>query len=185
MESRPPPETLPTQAPPVATGRRHVTRRTLALSVAAAMAVVVIAAVALGALGGPIALPAFLPSTESPSTEVQTSSQITTTQESGPALHVLITIARKPISPGSTQIFIVAVSDPNGNPVPEASVRIEILSPTGNRTILEGLTGTDGQYARSWHVPASSESIGTFQVAVSATKAGYRTGQAQATFKAA
>jgi len=171
-ESLPPPRPREAQPSHIPTKRFPITRRTLALS-AASVAVIVIVAFAF--LGGPITLPPLS------GTTAQTASQTVTTQATGPPLQVGINIASNPVSPGSTQVIVITVQDPSGAAVSEASVRVEVLPPSGNNVTSEGLTNADGQYSYSWEIP-SSERIGEFQVKVTATKAGYSLGQAQATF---
>jgi len=174
-ERRMPPEPRQARRRLIPAGGFHVRRKVLVLSVAV---VVVVATVALAFLKGPTLLPVLLPSTLT-----QTSSQTATTYETGPPLKVRINIARNPVSAGSTQVVIVTVTDPNGNAISNASVRIEVLYSSGHREISEGLTGAEGMYNYAWHIMALAENVGTFQVSVSATKAGYQTGQAQASFE--
>ena len=154
----------------------RITRKTLALS---AIAAVVIVIVMLGFLGGPLTLPGLFSTTET-----QATSQATTTQETGPALDVEIGVTRNPISPGATQVLIVTVHERSGSAVSDASVRVEVVYPSGQNAVSEGLTDTNGRYVYALHITASPESTGTFQVTVSATKAGYQPGEAQTTFLA-
>jgi len=164
---------------PIRIGRLPMTRRALMLSLAG---VAVIVIVAFAFLGGPVTLPPLI--STGTSTSTQASSQTTTAQATGPVLEVAIRILRDPINLGSTQAIIVTVNDPGGGTVSDASVRVEVLYPSGQNVVSEGLTGTSGQYVYSWHIAVSDENVGTFQVTASATKAGYQLGQAQATFQA-
>jgi hypothetical protein len=150
-----------------------VTRRTLALAL---IGVAVVWAVALAFLASPLVAPRLVSTTRS-----QTFSQIGTLKVTGPPLYVEIKIAQNPVSPGSTQVVLVTVRDPSGTAVSDASVSIEVQSPSGQNVTSEGLTNADGQYAYTWDIPAS-RSIGVYQVIASATKAGYSAGYAQATF---
>jgi hypothetical protein len=156
-----------------------MTRRALLLSLAGAAVIVI---VALAFLGGPVTLPPLISTGTSAST--QASSQTTTAQGTGPVLEVAIRILRDPISLGTTQAVIVTVHDPGGGTVSNASVRVEVLYPSEQNVVSEGLTGTSGEYVYTWHIAVSAENVGTFQVTASATKAGYQLGQAQATFQA-
>lgn len=117
-------------------------------------------------------------------TNTQTSPQVVTSQATGPILQVQVEVANNPISAGSTQVLIVTVRDPDGSAIQNASVRIEVLSPTGQKASYEGLTDTNGKDVYAWHIIASADNIGTIQVTVSASKSGYQPGQAQTTFEA-
>lgn len=171
-EPSPPSQPGKARRRPIRIGRLPMTRRALMLSLAG---VAVIVIVAFAFLGGAIMLPPLS------GTAAQTTSQTVTTQATGPPLQVEINIASNPISPGSTQVIVITVQDPSGAAVSDASVRVQVLPPSGNNVTSEGVTNADGQYSYSWEIP-SSEKIGEFQVKVTATKAGYSLGQAKATF---
>ena len=175
-ESRPPPP--PSEARPrlVRPRRFHITRRALAFSVAG---VAVIVIVALAFLSGPVVFPPLS------GTGTQTTSQTVATQPTGPALQVEINVAYDPVTPGSMQEVIITVHDLNGNVISSASVLMEIVYPSGESVTLEGVTDANGQFTSAFRIAASADSIGTFQVRVSATMAGYEPGQAQATFQVA
>jgi hypothetical protein len=107
-----------------------------------------------------------------------------TTQGTGPTLHVQVDLAQNPIAVGALQVIIVTVVDPGGISVPNASVHIEIISPSGQAQTFDGSTDTNGQYSQAWHITASPDSVGTFRLSISAAKPGYQTGSAQDTFQA-
>ena len=172
-------------SPPIPVGkRRHrlvppkpvrITRKVLALSLAA---VIVIGVVAVAFLQGPSLLVGLIPTTET-----QTLPQTSTTQATGPVLQVQIDVVHDPVTLGTTQLLIVSVRDPTGNAVSNASVHVEVLYPSGQKATSDGVTRTNGQYLYGWYVPISAGS-GTVQVTASATKSGYQLGQSQATFQA-
>lgn len=112
-----------------------------------------------------------------------TSSQTVATQETGPPLQVEIDVVENPVSLGSMQGILIAVRDPNGTAISSALVRVEVLYPSGQSVVSEGLTNIYGQHNYSLNIAASPDNIGTCRVTVSATKSGYRPGQAQATFQ--
>jgi hypothetical protein len=109
------------------------------------------------------------------------------TSTQGGQLTVQVEVAENPTTLGSVQMIIVTVLDPTGHPVPEAIVHVEIAYPSasssGNPHVSEGSTDTNGAYRLTWQIMAVPDNLGTFQVKVSATKAGYETGQAEATFQ--
>jgi hypothetical protein len=107
-----------------------------------------------------------------------------TTQGTGPTLQVQVDLAQNPIAVGALQVIIVTVVDPGGISVPNASVHIEIIPPSGQAQTFDGSTNTNGQYSQAWHITASPDSVGTFRLSISAAKPGYQTGSAQATFQA-
>jgi hypothetical protein len=149
----------------------------LAFSVAGVALIVI---VALAFLRGPLTLPPL----STTNTQILTLSQTVTTQGTGPALQVYITIAENPVSPGSTQVVSVIVLDPGGLPIPDASVHIQVISPSGRTEVFDGSTDVNGYYSHNWQITASAENVGTYQVVVSAAKDGYQTGQANVTFQA-
>jgi ribosomal protein L40E len=106
-----------------------------------------------------------------------------TTSTSGGVLSVQINIANSPTTLGSIQTIIVTVRDQSGKPVPEATVHLEITSPSNHTDISEGSTDTNGAYNRVFQIEALPENVGTYQVKASATKTGYQTGQAETTFQ--
>ena len=203
VESKPVEPLSPTQAfeaqpRPVRASRFHVTRRALALS-AGVVALVVILTLAF--YTGVIVLP------PPPSTGAQTLSQAVTTQRTsvnaqtlsktvttqrttvatqgtGPKLQVQVDVTQDPIAVGALQVIIVTVADPGGNSVQNASVHIEVTSPSGQAQTFDGSTDTNGQYSQAWHIISSPDNVGTFRVSISAAKPGYQTGSTQATFQA-
>jgi len=176
-ESRPPPQ--PSEVRPRSTTARrfHIKRRALAFSVAG---VALILIVSLAFLRGPLTLPPL----STTNTQTLTLSQTVTTQGTGPALQVHIAIAKNPVSPGSTQVVSVIVLDPGGLPIPDASVHIQVISPSGQTDAFDVSTDANGNCSHSWHIAASADNVGTFQVIVSAAKDGYQSGRANATFQA-
>jgi ribosomal protein L40E len=106
-----------------------------------------------------------------------------TTSTSGGVLSVQINIANSPTTLGAIQTIIVTVLDQGGKPVPEATVHLEVTSPSGYTTVLEESTDASGVHTFVMQIQALQSSVGTFQVKASATKAGYETGQAEATFE--
>jgi hypothetical protein len=116
-----------------------------------------------------------------------TSTPTVVSLQTGGALSVQINIANDPAILGSIQTITLTVLDSKGQPVPDATVHVEITcpytSPSGNPSIWEGLADRNGKYALTWQIAAEPDNIGTFQVKASATKAGYETGQADATFQ--
>jgi 5-hydroxyisourate hydrolase-like protein (transthyretin family) len=105
------------------------------------------------------------------------------TPTTGGALSVQINIANNPTTLGSVQTITVTVLDQSGHPVPEVMVHIELTSPSSHTDISEGSTNTNGAYTYVRQISALPDNVGTFQVKASATKAGYETGQAEATFQ--
>jgi hypothetical protein len=111
------------------------------------------------------------------------SSTTAVTTTSGGVLSVQINIANSPTTLGAIQTIIVTVLDQGGKPVPEATVHLEVTSPSGYTTVLEASTDASGLHTFVLQIQALPSSVGTFQVKASATKAGYQTGQAEATFQ--
>ena len=183
--SKPPDSRLPQPAPKhgrLGSVRRrpHLSRRSLVISAIGLSALTIIAAslVAFPILsGGTLSLPSWL---------ATTSSQNTVTSTAGGALTVQMEIANNPTTLGSIQTITVTVLDSKGQPVPDATVHVEIMypytSPSGNPH-WEGATDTNGKYALTWQIAAMPDNVGTFQVKTSVTKAGYGTGQAEASFQ--
>jgi ribosomal protein L40E len=109
----------------------------------------------------------------------------TVSQQTDAILSVQINIANNPTTLGSTQNIVVTVLDQDGKPVPEATVHLEVTSPSGSTTVLEASTDASGVDTFVMQIQALKSSVGTFQVKASATKTGYQTGQAEATFQVA
>ena len=175
VEPWPPPQPSEAQPSPVRARRFHISRRALAFS-AGTVALIVI--VALAFLSGAIVLPPL------PGISVQTLSQTVATQGTSRTLQVQINIQKNPISLPSMQAISVTVLDPSGAAVQNASVHIDLVSPSGQTVAFDGLTDTNGHYSCSLHISASSDNVGTFKVAVVASKDGYQAGQAQTKFQA-
>ena len=149
-------------------------RRSLVISaVGLAVTIVVVSLVATSILSpGMLILP-----------QGTTSSTTAVTSTSGGVLSVQIKIANSPTTLGSTQTIIVTVLDQSGKPVPEATVHLEITSPSNHTAVSEGPTDASGVHTFVLQIQAMPDNVGTFQVIASATKAGYETGQAEATFE--
>jgi 5-hydroxyisourate hydrolase-like protein (transthyretin family) len=114
-----------------------------------------------------------------------TSSQTTTTTSTtGGALLVKINLANNPTTIGSIQTITFTVLDPGGQPAPEATVHIEVTFPSGRTAVSDRQTDTNGVCTLVLQISSVPNNVGTFQVNASATKAGYETGQAEATFQA-
>jgi hypothetical protein len=110
------------------------------------------------------------------------STSTTTTRGS---LSVQINIANDPVALAGVQTVAVTVLDPSGQPVPEAQVHLEVTYPSGQVPVQrDGQTDRGGSYSATWQIAGLPENVGAYQVRVSATKEGYETGQAQATFQA-
>jgi len=149
-------------------------RRSLVISaVGLAVTIIVVSLVATSILSPGILI---LPQGTASSTTA-----VTTT--SGGVLSVQINIANSPTTLGAIQTIIVTVLDQGGKPVPEATVHLEVTSPSGYTTVLEASTDASGLHTFVLQIQALPSSVGTFQVKASATKAGYQTGQAEATFQ--
>jgi hypothetical protein len=115
-----------------------------------------------------------------------TTSQTTVTSTTGGALSVQINIANNPATLGGVQTATVTVLGPGGQPVSQAQVHLEVTYPSGQVPIQrDGQTDTSGSYSATWQIAGLPENVGAYQVRVSATKTGYETGQAQATFQVA
>jgi hypothetical protein len=161
--------------------RPRLSRRSLIASAIglSALTIIAVSLVAFPILSGQtLSLPSWLGTT---------SSQTTVTSTAGGALTVQMEIAKNPTTLGSVQTITVSVLDSKGQPVPEATVHVEITyaytSPSGNPRTWDGATDANGKYVLTWQIQAIPDNVGTFQVKASITKAGYETGQAEATFQ--
>jgi hypothetical protein len=105
------------------------------------------------------------------------------TSTAGGVLSVHINIANNPTTLGSIQTITVTVLDHSGRPVPEAMVHFEVTSPFNHTDVSERLTDTNGACTFVSQIQGLPNNVGTFQVKAAATKAGYQTGQAEATFQ--
>lgn len=111
------------------------------------------------------------------------SSQTTVTSTTGGVLSVQINIANNPTTLGSVQTIIVTVLDHSGDPVPEATVHLEVTWPSNHTDLWERSTDTSGACTLVWQIQGVPNNVGTFQVKATATKTGYQTGQAEAAFQ--
>ena len=171
------PQRAPEEPRPVPYRGPRFSRRLRVLSAIglAAIAIIAVSLVAFPILSGGT-LPFWQGATSSQTT--------TTTSTTGGALLVKINIANNPTTIGSIQTITFTVLDPGGQPVPEATVHIEVTFPSGRIAVSDRQTDANGVCTLVLQISSVPNNVGTFQVNASATEAGYETGQAEATFQA-
>lgn len=114
--------------------------------------------------------------------QTQSTAQIQSDDElQSKSLSAIISFSSNPIKRGSDQTVNIKVKD-GGIAINGASVSSTVTYASGTTKDFSGLTNSNGEYIYTWKIGGNSKT-GTFAVTATATKEGYQSGSASASFE--